>query len=744
MSTTSLHELTFANEDVEPGAARVGGVRVSEGLSRPFSVTADLELSTLDVEPRAWLHKPAQIVVATMPDATVIRRYAGVVTAVRESAGRGATGSGQSISVTLEPPLALLRFARNRRIFQEKTTKEIVGVLLDEAGVSRIAWRLAGAFSAREVCMQFAETTLDFMSRILEEDGIFYFFEQHDDGDLLVFADAPSAFSATTPSDQFAYRAESGLVSEQAVTGLMQRDRVRPAKVTLRDHDFKHPALDLEVSVHDSAPLGREHYDFHGRYTDPAEGKRRAQIRLDAMAAAATVVTGTSTAFSLTSGHTIQITGAPDPTLDREWVVVSVESGWAKTGSTVVFSSGFELLPNDAAFRAPARAPRAVAPGPQVAIVTGPPGEEIHCDEFGRVKIHFHWDRESKMDDKSSCWVRVGQMHSSGSVAIPRVGWEVLIDFEDGDPDRPLLLGRVYNPASPPPYALPAKKTMSALKSSSTPGKAGYNEIRMDDGAGSEHIQVYSQKDHNLNVANNKTEKVATSVNGSVGANHKLTVGASETVSVGAQYGLDIGASQTWAVGASRTKTVSADEKITVKGSRTTTIGASHTTMTPMSVGVTTPASLSETVGGSCIEAAAMEVGIMAAGTVSVAVGGAKIEAVATGKSDLTVGARASTIGGAFISASGKDVATNVGGAKATTVGGAWAATAGANVELTANGNLSINVGGAVALTGASVVLKVGGSNVTLSGGTVVITSSEIKLTATGPQPELAPMVADK
>ncbi|WP_437641880.1 type VI secretion system Vgr family protein [Sorangium sp. So ce854] len=741
----SLFELVFASEAVDPGGARITGLQVHEGISRPYEVTAELDVPLDDTDPRDWLLRPAQVAVVRQPEGAVVRRYAGLITAVREGVSRGARAGLRSITVTLEPLVALLRYSTNRRIFQQKTAQQIAVTVLDEVGLggSRVAWRLSASYPAREVCMQFDEPSFDFLSRVIEEDGIFYFFEHGDDGELLVFADSGSAFPEASPAE-LPFRPERGLVSEQAITELVQRDRVRPVKVTLRDHDFKRPALDLEAVASGEGPLGRELYDYPGRYVDPAEGRRRAQLRLDALKADATWVRASGTAFSLAPGQTFSITGAPDPALDRGWVVIEAFVGWTTEGGRVDWSNDLRLLPDDASFRPPRRAPRAVAPGPQVATVTGPPGEEIHCDEFGRVKVHFPWDRESKSDDKSSCWVRVGQMHTSGSVAIPRVGWEVIVDFEDGDPDRPIVLGRVYNPSSPPPYPLPGKKTMTALKSMSSPGSGGYNEIRMDDAAGGEHVQVYAQKDQNVNVANNRTEKVTNAASVSVGANHALTVGANDTVSVGAQYVLDVGAAQRWSVGGARTKTVGANEDIAVKGSRSMTIGASHTTMTPMSVGITTPASLTETVGGSCIEAAALEVGTMAAGSVSVTVGGAKVEAAALGKSDLTVGARASTVGGAFITASAADVTVGVGGAKATTVGGAWAANAGGDVQLTAEGNLSLNVGGAVLMNGASVVLKVGGSSVTVATGGVVIKSREIKLTATGPQPELAPMVADK
>lgn len=741
--TAGLHEVVFFAEGVEAGGARVRRLHAREGLSAPYLIEVEIDVTGISTSPRSWLYEQGRVVVGSADDEAVLRRFGGVITRVREHASGGPR---RLVGVTLESPLSLLRLSTDYRIFQEQTTRDIVSTLLTEAGIAtaKVSFRLVGTYPTREVCCQYGETTLAFASRILEEDGIFYFVEQADDGPLLVFADSASAYAATAPRADFELTAASGLVSKQAITSIREIGVVRPAKVTLRDHDFKRPQLDLEASAHLDAPLGRDLYDFPGRYVEPDEGKRRAQIRLDALDCQASGARGTSHVFSLTPGHTFDLTGAPDPALDRSWVVIEIDHTWQDDGGQASFSNAFRVLPHDKTFRAPATTPSAAVPGPQIATVTGPAGQEIHCDEHGRVKVHFPWDRRGPKDDKSSCWIRVGQLHSSGSIAIPRVGWEVLVEFENGDPDRPIVTGRLYNGKKGPPYPLPAQKTVSSLSSASTPGGGGRNEIRMNDSAGSEQYHVYAQKDLNAATANNKTEKVANNGAHSVGADHTLQVGASETLNVGANHELSVGSSQTWAVGGSRTKTVTGNEKLTVKGSRTMSIGGSHTTMTPKAFSETTPAAFSETVGGSCIEAAALGVSVAAAGAATFTVAGAKIEAVATGRGDVTIGAQATTVGGAFISSSGKDIGISVTGAKATTVGGAFAANAGGNVELSSDAGLTITVGGLVALTGASIVLKVGGSKVTLSAGAVVVKASEIKLTATGPNAELAPLVADK
>ena len=737
-----LQELVFVAEGLPAGAARVTQASLREGLSASYTAEITVDLSEPGVEPRAWLLSDAMLAVVQVEDGAILRRLGGVVTRVRERASRR---EQRRVAVILESPLARLRLVRDYRIFQEQTTQQIVTTLLEEVGVpaGRVEWRLGGEYSPREVCTQFGELSFDFVARILEEDGIFYFFEHGEAGSTLVFGDSASAFSAL-PEGELRFLDPGGLNAGAAITSIVERERIRPAKVTLRDHDFKRPSLDLEARAEAEAPLGVEHYDYPGRYVDPAEGSRRAQARLDAFTAAATGAWVESTAASLLPGHTFTLSGAPDGALDREWVVLDIETAWDESRPDRRLSNRFRVLPKAAPFRPVPRAPRALVPGPQIATVTGPPGEEIHTDEHGRIKVHFPWDRRSTKDDRSSAWVRVGQMHTSGSVAIPRIGWEVLVVFEDGDPDRPMVVGRLYNAIYGPPQPLPVKKTASTLQSRSTPGGSGRNEIAMDDAGGAEGLSVHAQKDWNLSVGNNRTEKVTSKATLGVGADQELQVGADNKLEVGASYEMSIGASQTWSVGGSRTKAVSGNEKIQIGGSREVTIGGSHTIMTPRAVSESTAASFSETIGGSVIEAAGMGVGMAVAGAASISVGGAKIAACATGLSALTVGAQATTIGGALIQNSGADVTVEVKGAKATTVGGALSASAAADLELSTDAALNITVGAAVALNASSITLKVGGSTVTIAEGGVTIKSTDIKLTATGPQPELAPMVEDK
>jgi len=731
----------LAAPDLDSGLLRPTRIVASEQVSRgcKYEVWAVCDYGAVEVQ--ALLRKPGALVVVR-EDGSVVRRFGGVITRVAE---RATTVQGrQEVRVVLEDPLALLRLSSDYRIFQEKTTREIVETLLGEAGIASFEFRLTAAGKPRVVCTQYGESTRDFVDRLLEEDGVAWFVEQGDDGPKVIFGDSSSGWSETPVDKTIRYRHGAGLHPEEAIDALDARARVRPKKVTLRDHDFEKPTLDLQQIAESPTALGREHYEYPGRYVVPADGKVRANSILAAHVAHATAATARGHVFRLTAGHAFDLEETPGGAHDGAWVALTVVIEWEHGGKgSPRLETSATILPKDTAFAPEARTPKPRALG-DLAMVTTPSGQEIHTDKHGRVKVQFHWDRYGARDDKSSAWVRVGQMHTSGSVVIPRVAWEVMLEFEDGDPDRPIVLGRLYNKGSPPTDSLPGGATNSTLISYSSPGGDGHNEIRMNDGGGGELVNVHAQKDLNLVVANNKEEKVGTMADIGVKVDETIKVGANETTKVGSKDEVKIGGSQTYQVGAARTKTISKDEKVDVTGDRTVTIAASHSITTPKSIEISTKGNLSETVGGSCMEVAGMGVALAVAGSASITVGGAKVEAVATGKTDTTVGAKATTIGGALLSVTPKNVSISTKNNKTTTVGGAWMANAGGEAELSSKAAIDIVVGGAIAMNGAKVVLKVGGSTVTIANGSVVLDSKEVKLTASGPAAELAALVGSK
>lgn len=737
------YALVFQGEKAPAGALRPVALYASEGLSRPPRVELELlyEEGPLALEAlcRSW----AEVLVVRLDTGQLVRRFAGLVTRVGELAMRNR--EVLRARLTLESPLHLLSISSDLRLYQDKPTRDIVSEACAACGLPTdlLAWRLSGTYGKREVCTQWGETHLTFVSRLLEDEGIFYFVE-YGESLRLVLGDAAASYTPLPLTPEVPFRASTGLLPEETITELREVARLRPATVTLREHDFRRPSLKLEGKAEAEAPFKREHYEYPVRFSAPEEGTRKAKARLEAFTAEASGVEGRGQVFRMTAGHTFRIVEGPAWT-EREWVVREVVHRWqSPPGGEASYRTDFRLLPNDMPFRPLPRTAKPRAYGPQTAVVTGPPGEEIYCDEFGRVKVQFSFDRHGKQDDKSSSWVRVGQMHTSGSVAIPRIGWEVLVDFEDGDPDRPLVLGRAYNGANRPPTALPGAKTVSSLTSYSSPGGGGFNEIRTDDSAGAEAFSVHAQKDMNVAVANNRDESVTQASTVGVGADQGVDIGANHVVEVGSAEQVTVGGSQSHSVVATRSETVGSNLSLDVGASRSMSVGASHTLLTPLSVDCSVKGSLNETIGGSCVEAAALGVNLAVAGATSITVGGVKLEAVVAGKNDITLGARASTVGGALVNATPQDISTSTSASKVTTVGGAWLTSAGENAEFSSEAGLTINVGGAFLVNAAEVVLKVGDSTVSLSGGNVVIHTKEVKLTATGPNAELAPLASSK
>ncbi len=722
------------------GVARVRRFAAREAMSTSYLATVDLEIAGADLDPGAWVLAGAEIVVARAADGAIVRRLAGVVTRVREVAS--VDPGLVRLAVDVESPLAALAIVTDHRLFLDQGAERVARTLLAEAGVdpARVRVCFAGSHPAREVWTQLGESSFDFFSRVLEEDGVSYFFDHDEAGATIVLTDGVFALPSAGPIR--VVRAE-GLLGGGAVAAVTETERVRPAKVTLRSHDFRHPSVDLEVSAGSPEPLGRERYEAPGRYRDPGEGQRRADAILAAITADASTIRITGSLDALAPGRRFTIVDAPDAALDREYVVRSLELSWDEGDGAPVLASAAIAVRADAALAPVRKTPRPPAPGPALARVCGPRGSEIHCDEHGRVKVAFVWDRRASGDDRSSAWVRVGQAFLGGAIAIPRVGWEVIVDFEDGDPDAPVIVGRLYNGAFPPPYGLPASKAVSAIGSYSSPGGDGSNELRMGDAAGSEQVSLHAQKDLTLAVAASRTETIGGGESRVVAASQTVLVGGARAVSIGAASQVSVGGAQATVIGGARDESIGGDAKADVKGARTLAIGGSHTIMTPLSTSITTAGSLAEVVGGSVVEAAGAGASTAVAGSAAFTVGGAKVELAGAGKTETTIGAHATTIGGAAIAAAGGDLSVGSAGAKATTVGGVWAATAGADLELTAASSVSIVVGGAVALNAASITLAVGGSKVTIAGGAVSLSSPSIRLTATGPHVELGAMIED-
>lgn len=419
------------------------------------------------------------------------------------------------------PSLWFLSLERDCRIFQDKNVEEIVKQVLQEGGITsdRFDFRLQNPTPKRDYCVQYRETDLNFISRLLEEEGIFYFFEHSRDKHVLIFGDSPIAYQSIQGTLEITYNPKPmGMVpQEEFIFEFNFSKRVYSGKITQRDFNFEKPSLNLKSEEKDQNYDKLEIYDYPGRYLDQDRGKKLTQIRLQESMTFREKAGGQSSCIRFTPGFKFKLKDHEWDTLNQEYLLVEVihqgtqpqsleERGGEGRGTT--YSNDFAAIPASVIFRPERKTPKPIVEGMQTAWVTGPKGEEIYTDEYGRVKIQFHWDREGKKDEKTTCWLRVAQFWAGkgwGTVFLPRVGDEVLVDFLEGDPDKPIVVGSFYNEEAKPLYKLPDEKTKSTIKTKSYPNDPGFNEIRFEDKKGKEEIFIHAQKDMNTIVENDQS-----------------------------------------------------------------------------------------------------------------------------------------------------------------------------------------------------------------------------------------------
>lgn len=549
-----------------------------EGISSLFEFRVEVAAKTL--EPEELLEEPALLAIKGAEEPRLIH---GVVT---EAEYVGEARHLDLFELTIVPKMHRLVHRYESRIFQDKTTEAIVTEVLTKAGVEKDWFRfsLVEQYAPRNYCVQYRESDLAFVSRLLEEDGIFFFFEHEKEKHVLVMADHVNAHQPIAGNPALWFNPPLGgfVQDREHVRGFRFGGRVRPGKVALRDKNLHMPSMKMQVEeAAKDAKVGKdlEVYDFPGEYQKPGragphEGQLMAKIRLESLQAMRRHGSGESDCPRLTPGFTMGLLGHPRHELNGEYRIVQVSHAGSQPQVLDQDSSGessyhnsFVVTEKKVPYRPPRTTPRPVMRGLQTASVVGPAGEEVHTDEHGRVRIKFHWDRSEPEDETCTCWVRVSQVwagNSWGAMFLPRIGHEVLVDFIEGDPDRPVVTGRIYHGLNKPPYPLPEEKTKSTIKSESSIGGGGYNELRFEDKKGAEEVFLHAQKDWNTVILNNHTE--------SVGANRSSSIGSNETITVGVNRTSTIGSAETLTVGAGRTVNVAVNDATTVGAVHTVTI----------------------------------------------------------------------------------------------------------------------------------------------------------------------------
>ncbi|KHT12641.1 type VI secretion protein VgrG [Pectobacterium brasiliense] len=537
--------------------------QLSEALNQPFALSLNLASALPGIDFGAVLDQPCELLV--WYEGALQRRVSGIVSAFAQ----GDTGFRRTrYQAEVRPALWRLGLRTNARIFQTKKPETIIGTLLEEAGITDYAFALRHDHAPREYCVQYRESDLAFVTRLAAEEGLYFFHEFEEGKHRVVFADDAGALSKGP--ELFFNLATQGLSEGEYVRRFRYAEAVSTAEVALKDYSFKTPAYGLLHSKMSGELANQresyQHYDYPGRFKQDPSGKAFTGYRLDALRAGAMTGSGESNAAMLMPGSSFTLTEHPNPTLNAGWQLVAIthsgqqpqaleeESG----GEPTTYSNSFEVISAKSTWRADLPY-KPMVDGPQIATVVGPAGEEIYCDEYGRIKLQFPWDRYGSSDDQSSCWVRVSQGWAGGQyglIAIPRIGHEVIVSFLEGDPDQPIVTGRTFHATNPSPYPLPANKTRTTLRTTTHKG-AGFNELRFEDQAGQEEVFIHAQKDMNTVVLNNRTTSVT--------ADHTESVGGNQAVSVVKDQSTEIQGQQSIAVTKNRNTVVDDNDSLQVK-----------------------------------------------------------------------------------------------------------------------------------------------------------------------------------
>lgn len=545
---------------------------VSEAISAPFSVSMSVA-SEFDIpDIGAVVGKEALLTIVNDTsggitldfdaDIDTSRYFHGMV---RKFEYSGMSGSYYLYDVHLVPTLWTLSLKTNCRIFQDKNAQDIIKEVLEKGGIigDRVRFALTNKNRMRGFCVQYRETDFNFISRLMEEEGIFYFFEHYEDKHVVVFSDSQVVHVPIKGEPEICFRQGGGMVSDQeSVHSFTYSHRLKPGAYTSKNFCFKNPPLNLTVERKGEANQRYEIYDYSGNYVDPKRGEYFANVRKEEFAAQAQRGHGASTSPRLIPGYTFFLAKHDCSDFNQEYLLVSLEHSGTQpqsleegAGGTASYHNQFTVIPYSVVFRPAQNTPKPFVTGVQTAIVVGPKGEEIHVDELGRIKVQFHWDRQGQGDDKSSCWIRAAQAWAGGgwgAVFTPRVGDEVLVDFIEGDPDRPIVVGSVYNGNNPTLYNPAANKTVSGIRSKSYKAD-GFNELRFEDKAGSEQIYFHGQKDLAIQVNNDRIQ--------SYGGNSTTSVKGNTNAAVGGNSQTNVTGSMTKAA---KEITLSADSKITL------------------------------------------------------------------------------------------------------------------------------------------------------------------------------------
>jgi type VI secretion system secreted protein VgrG len=513
---------------------------------------------------------------------------------------------------SVRPWLWFLTRTADCRIFQEKKVPDIIKEICKEEGFSDIEDKLSGSYRTWVYCVQYRETDFNFISRLMEQEGIYYYFRHEDGKHTLVLCDAPGSHESIGDPIPWRPPGNRPQTGEVCISEWLLSREVKPGAFALNDYDAEKPKASLQARSlvkRNHAAAEYEIYDYPGEYLESADGDQYAGVRIEELHAGFEEVSGNSDSRLMTAGGLFEMEQYPRDDQNREYLITAMTyeltSDAQATGAAAgapVYNAWFRAIDGKTQFRAPRTTPKPVIQGPQTAVVVGPAGEEIYPDKYGRIKAQFHWDRYGKKDENSSCWIRVAHLWAGkgwGGQHIPRIGQEVMVEFLEGDPDQPIITGRVYNADNMPPYELPGSKTQSGIKSRSTKGGGNdnFNEIRFEDKIGEEELYIQAEKNHTQLTKNDRAETVGNDRSLDVGHDKAESIGNNKAIVVKVDHTETIGSNKTLNVGADHSESIGKNMTITVGSNLTESVVMNYAENVGIAMELTVGAAMAETIG---------------------------------------------------------------------------------------------------------------------------------------------------
>jgi type VI secretion system secreted protein VgrG len=703
-----------------------------EGISRLFTFHLDLlsENNSISFDDIVGQNVTINVTLADQSQ----RYFNGYVSRFAQS---GSDARFTHYQMEVVPWLWFLTRNADCRIFQNMSIPDIIQKVFSDRGFSDFKSTLTGTYDPREYCVQYRETDFNFVSRLMEHVGIFYFFEHEDGKHTLVLADSTSAYQPCPGQSTAQYnQAGGGLDAEDVVTGWNMEQELRTGKYSVTDYNFETPSTSLLSSEPTVIEVGGntsyEIYDYPGDHLNQSDGGGVAKLRMQEEEAAHKVINGSSTCRSFTSGYQFDLEDHYRDDMNDSYVLTEIQHVATEGGSYNMtgggggesYSNHFTSIPADVPFRPARITPKPFVQGPQTALVVGKAGEEIWVDNYGRVIVQFYWDRNGQQNENSSCWIRTSQPWGGGNwgaMWIPRIGQEVIVSFLEGDPDRPIITGRVYNAEQMPPYDLPDHQTVSTFMSRSSKGggAANFNEIRFEDKQGNEQLFINAERDMDHRVEVDSREFVGSNRHLSVGANQTESVGANKHLQVAKNQREQIGSDMSLTIGANLFESVGADEHVTIGNNRQESVGANA----HLNVGATRIENIGTdmhlNVGANRVE----QVG----NNMNLTVGASSKESIAANM-NLTVGSNRSE-------AIGSNHSLTVGQDSNEQIGQNHAMQAGMNIYLAGGMNVVIEAGMQLTLSGPGGFITIGPAGVAIQGTMVLINSGGAAGSGSGPSP---------